>query len=255
MTDFVDRFEAQLLAARPSRRRRQRPRLAVLTALCLTVAAPAIAATQPWRPLLGDHRRGEPSVSASAIPEAELERFGVLRREQTNLDRGPATQSALRYLDRDVSGVHTDGIRLLSESPLSAVLVPVAKFNVHGDERARNLPQRLRSVVSPKSDGLCVFVADPAGHGGSLSCATLAELTAGRLPDSMGPVLYGLVPDGVFTVSLRLADGNTVEAPVRANFYAVAATPGGDRRSAPAVDEIRWQTADNRTVHIVMAAK
>jgi hypothetical protein len=221
VSDLLERFETQLLAARPRRRRPARRSAVVVGLVALAVAAPTLAATQPWKPLLGDERRGTPSASGDQPPAGQLAGMGVLRRPQTAADRGALAQTALRLSDDNVDGVRTAAVRLLASPATDAVLIPVRRFNLNGSRFiAPDAPEELKQRMAPKTDGLCLFAPDPSGDGGGYGCSTWEEVEAGLLPSSIGPVVYGLVPDGVARVRIDLEGGRQLELGVRDNFYA-----------------------------------
>jgi hypothetical protein len=250
---FIERYEAQLVAAGDARRPRRAPTraIAVVAAIGVLAAGPALAATGVWRPQIGDRDDGSPTISADQPPTAQVERYGVLARPQTDEDRGEATRAALRLIGAGVEGVRTGSIRLLRDSSHGgpAVLIPVSGY--HGP-----FPTALRQDGddSPrKTDGLCLFVADPSGVGGASACHTPEELLsgAGRLPAMVGNRLYGLAPDGVARVEVDLGDGRTVSAAVEDNLFITAVTHQGigvDTPGAPTPLAVRWIAADGRVL-------
>ena len=181
----------------------------------LAVSATALAATAPWQPLFGDpdHPSAQPRVTGSAPPAGQLALLSVLRRPQTDEDRGATTQQALRYFGTSTQDVYTDYIRRLplGSGDLAATLVPARSW-------------RLPGGVMTLHDVLCVFVAESNGDGGAKGCYTTAALTRGRAGGSLGSVEYGLVPDGVAALEVRYANG-TQRIAVRDNFYEHRAPP------------------------------
>jgi hypothetical protein len=128
-----------------------------------------------------------------------LRALAVLRRPPTAADRSPAVRRALRVVARDrMRGVRVDAVRLLARS---RILVPV---------------EHVTGLAQP--DVLCLYTPVSNGVGGT--CATFADLYKHGHIGWPGPP-FGLVPDGVASVKLRVRGGRTIAAPVRGNVYAV----------------------------------
>jgi hypothetical protein len=254
MSDFLDRFERQLVAAKRPKSRRPSRRSAVLVSLfVLLIGAPALAATEPWRPLIGDEKRGTPSATTARPPEDQVRGLGVLRRPQTDDDRGAFAQQALRLTDANVAGVRTASVRVMRSPALSAVLVPVERFNLRTSEMIRpEMSDRLKRALAIKNDGLCVFAPDPGGDGGGYACNTLDEIKQGLLPSSIGPFVYGVVPDRVSRVEIRFADGTSSQAVVQDNFYAVR-TSQTDKQRPPVIDAVQWLGAKGEMMKEIRA--
>jgi hypothetical protein len=216
MKTYLDALRYELVAAserlaQPSatttrRPRRKRSRRAVVVALAgLTISATAIAATTPWQPLFGDPGSPQPKVTGSAPPADQFAILGVLRRPQTEDDRGSVTQQALRYFGTSTQGVYTNYIRRLrsDEGDLPAILLPARSWNA----------SRFR-----KDDVVCLFVGEGRASGGAKFCSTSAEIKRGAAEGSLGAVAYGLVPDTVARVEFHY--GNVTQSvAVHDNFY------------------------------------
>jgi hypothetical protein len=230
MTSYIDALRQELVTAterlagagstpRVARngRWRRSPRVLAAALAGLAVSATALAATTPWQPIFGDPadpKAPQPSITADAPPAEQVAMLGVLRREQTQDDRGPTTTQALRYFGPSTEGVHTAYIRHLpaGEGGLSAILLPARSWHL----------SRLE-----KSDVACLFVGEASGSGGAKACYTTSEIAGGLAGGSLGAVEFGLVPDGVVRVVLRYADA-TQAVEVHDNFY---------EHRAPAADE------------------
>jgi hypothetical protein len=170
--------------------------------------------------------------------------LAVLRRPQSAADRAGVALEALRLTDDNVSGVRTAWVRVLRATATEAALVPVERFNLRTSKMIRpDMSPRLRRVLALKRDGLCVFVPEPEGDGGGYGCNTWEEIKAGQLPSSLGPTLYGLVPDGVARVEIEFTDAAPLTAGVRENFYAARA-PQASAENPPRILSSRWLGSD-----------
>lgn len=166
MSNFIADYGEQLRQAgwrRIERRHRllrgHLPRRLLVSLAVLAVAAPAVAQTGVWRPLLGDGRGPEPTTSSQPAAERQREILSVLCREQRPADRGAQTAYALRFLGASVSDVHTSSIRLLHVEPdgRGIVLIPVGQYNAGSGVGAAMRPEHDR-LSGP--DRLCLFAAD-----------------------------------------------------------------------------------------------
>ncbi|MDP2711646.1 MAG: hypothetical protein Q8O56_10550 [Solirubrobacteraceae bacterium] len=169
LADAAERLAAQpaAMGARGRIRARlsaiRRGRLATFAAAATLLAGGAAAATELWRPQLGDERRGNPTASASSPVAEQLARFGVLRRDANPADRSEQVRYALSMFGpRNVQGIRTEHVRLVGThgARLGDVLVPAAR-------------------ADGKRDVLCLFSRDPK-DGGGVICSTTAEILAGR---------------------------------------------------------------------------
>ncbi|WP_354697195.1 hypothetical protein DSM112329_02823 [Paraconexibacter sp. AEG42_29] len=233
--------------------RRPSRRTGLLAIGLVVISGTAVAAsTGGWDPQLGTPGRGDrPRAAATPVPAEQLAALAVLRRPQTDRDRGPLVRIALRSLDRSLAnGVHVEAIRVIDQGRRSAtILIPAERTGPY-EPRYANLAAR---------DVLCLhtvaFVAPTTvtaggrrrrvggGYGGGGTCGTTSTLrttgiragagdNAGRV--MTGPVDYEhgplthyatLVPDGVAKVTINLRRGRTVTVPVRDNVYRFA-VPG-----------------------------
>lgn len=257
---FLDRLEAQLVAAehalvrtaaaRRAPRRWWASRRNVLVAIAaLAVAVPAVAATEPWQPILGrpalhDTPHG---TSKTPVPPDALAALGVLRRPQNDEDRGPVARALLRYVGQQFGGVRLASVRLVTMSPGHHALVLSAVSVGRAASKGR----------AGVGDPVClVFSA------GGL-CGPPSALRATGITMTGGPTVRGLVPDGVATVTLRFGHGPTRSAAVHDNVFwltgaptthrTVPAPPGsGRRRTAPLVMTraftVRWLDRHGRVI-------
>lgn len=212
--------------ARPLRRRRV-PRRAGLCALLAVLAGGSALAATEWRPQLGDDHRGHPTVAVAGVPAGQVAALGILRRAQTDADRGPRVAAMLKLLVRhEAGGIHLDGVRLLAELPHGALmLIPMQRMGSHDPGYASSI----------RRDVLCVMdYTDRFGAGAV--CGDTADLFAGRIAGAAGDVgvatslntadllaggrtmrFYQLVPDGVDRVDATLRDGSVHHLRVRDN--------------------------------------
>jgi hypothetical protein len=231
-------LEAEAAPARPAPRRRWRrsPRVLAVAFAVVATSATALAATTPWRPLFGEPGSPQPEIAADAPPANQLATLGVLRRAQTDADRGPVTERALRSFGTSTEGVHTGSIRRLpaGDGGLAAVLVPA---------RTWDMPEL------HKTDVACLFVAEAdAAQGGAKACFTTDEVRQGFAGGSLGRVVYGLVPDGVAQVELRYRS-QTVRTAVADNFYELLAPrrdASGGGSTPDRLEQAVWLDGDGK---------
>ncbi len=221
MSDYLDGLQTRLVDAsrelslkKRSRRRRWRGASAVV--LVLVVGPPALAATGLWRPPIGVGLKDAPRATAEAPPADQLKLLSVLRRPQTDADRGPRALKTLQGLSDLVEGVRTGSVRLLAQGSDRVVLVPVAGFNLVGPKPDADLPQSVKDRIAPQRDGLCLWAFDSSSA--SEDCYTTAEVRAGRAHSFFNGRAAWLVPDGVAAVRVQYAGGVTREARVHGNF-------------------------------------
>jgi hypothetical protein len=247
MSDFISDYGEQLRQAgwRRLDGRRRWPRVLRLTRptrrvavalIALAVAAPAVAATVAWRPLLGDGRSEGPSASTAPAAENQRALLAVLRRPQQEADRGAQSRYALSFLGSSVADVRTTEIRLLHVEPdgRGIVLIPVGRYGILPPDA----PAMMREHRPSGSDGLCLFAADQDhGHlaGGGFGCYGTRELLDNKAAAGLGHRVYGLVPDGVARIQVVGRDGATLTADVNDNFYIYSGSLGGG--------ELRWLDA------------
>ncbi len=226
MTDFLDRYGEQLVAAErslsrartvPRGHRRRTRRAAMLALAAMAIVVPALAATQPWRPILGRPRlhsvpRG---ISLTGAPRDQLAGFAVLRRPQSVQDRGPIARALLRSLGPEQGGVRLSSARLLTgANGRHALLISTASAGLPDGPAADKV-----------TNELCLLLV-----GGGLCAGDSPVLFAHGLLGS-GPGVFGLVPDGVASVVLRFQDGRSYRTAVRQNFFWVTDTPTEERKT------------------------
>jgi hypothetical protein len=209
-----DVLERQLRdSARHSRRRRAR---LVPAVVAVAAASALIGVLLPRGPAADDERDAtrplatwtpqiRATISRSPLPPDQLEALAILRRRPTAADRSAAVRRLLRQGSQGMRGVRVDAIRLLApRGAQTTILVP-----------AERLAYRRGSPL----DVLCV-VSGLDGRGSGGTCGTFADLHQHGYIGWPGPP-YGIVPDGVASVKLRVRGGRTITAPVRDNVYVV----------------------------------
>jgi hypothetical protein len=168
----------------------------------------------------------------------------ILRRPQTDADRGPRVQAVLNLLStRGVTGVDRDGVRLLAERPDGVtLLVPRTGADLHDARDPSSVQPQVLCLVR-SNDRLYVSqgMADSGLVSGGMTCGSVADLCAGRIAFTIPPA--GLVPDGVASVELRLSDGTVLRAEVRDNAYDLEI-----RNLRPDTWRIRWLSADGSAI-------
>lgn len=173
---FADRLEARAeqVAARhraidsgdatstPSSASRRRWRLIGGGTLVAVVAVSGAYATGLWRPQLGSNPADPPAASARPVAPELLHQLAVLRRPQTEADRGAAATAALRFPATRRTGIQTGAVRTVGlAGGGTAVLVPMIDQASGAQELC-----------------LAVLAADQTD---ARACATTAEVADGRL--------------------------------------------------------------------------
>ena len=213
------------VAAAPPLRRRRRPLIgyalrfrkpiAVGVAL-LTVGGAGAAASSLWLSPAGNPLYGfNPGLTESAPPAAQLAALSVLRRAQTAGDRGPGVQTALTDVNNFTTGIRSNYVRVLATtSGGPVVLVPVQTRNAAATQPAIQ-------------DALCIYYP---GSGDALQnhlgCWSTAQVLAGQAFGGLASHEFGLVPDGVSSVSVSLGSV-TKPVSVSSNFFDVSLPVGG----------------------------
>lgn len=253
----IEPLLAQLDAA-PWRRPRRTPRGALIAFAALAITVPALAATKPWEPILGDPSSDNTpaGVSSSRPPAEQSALLEVLARPQGEADRGPIAQELLREVGAEYKGVRLSSVRLLrSADGHHALLVPAVE---HG--------QSAKSGRYEVKDDLCVHHG--AGLGAGSFCGSVEQIRSGDFIGASAEIsggritqydFLGLVPNGVAKVVLSFPSGERLSSEVRDNFFWVSAAPteergvpehpGGPalgpapRKLIPATPEVQWYDA------------
>lgn len=215
----IPQLRAEVVAAVAAPRRRARVPLTpvfALAAVAVTVAIVLLAL--PGRPA-----PDAPVPPAGAPPASQLIRYGVLRRAPALADR-----TALRTLRAQMSPTDIPDLR---EDYVRAVGPDLILYSLPADSPSMNMVYGgLRTNV------LCLYTV-PVG----LGCWTDDQLEAGESFAS-GTRRVGIVPDGVASVTVRLADGTDHSATVHDNVYEIEVS--APRGVVPDVRGVTWRKAD-----------
>jgi hypothetical protein len=252
------------LEAAPKRKPRRTRRGALVAFATLIIAVPALAATQPWQPILGDPSgdNAPAGVSNSPPPAEQRALLEVLRRPQQEADRGPIAQELLHEVGAEYKGVRLSSVRLLTSADgHHALLVPSEE---HGQS-----PEPGRYEVK---DDLCLQHGTGVGSGSF--CGTAEQIRSGGFLGASAEIsdgrvrqydFLGVVPNGVAKVVLTFPRGERLSSDVRDNFFWVPAVPVEERtvranqsrgsapslpskKLVPATPDIRWYDAAGEAV-------
>jgi hypothetical protein len=215
----IPQLRAEVVAAVASPRRRVRVPLTpvfALAAVAVTVAIVLLALPNQPAP-------DAPVAPAGAPPASQLVRYGVLRRAPTLADR-----AALRTLHAQLSPTDIPDLR---EDYVRAVGPELILYSLPTDSPPMNMV-----YGGLRTDVLCLYTV-PLG----LGCWTEDQLAAGASFAS-GTRRVGIVPDGVASVTVRLADGTDHSATVHDNVYEIEVS--APRGVAPDVLGITWRKAN-----------
>jgi len=221
-------LERRLTTAAAARRKRsgrrivgsRGTRIAVAGLACLAFGGSAMAATGVWDPPIGTKapNTSPPTVSATPVPAAMSEALGAFRREPDARDRGPEVEATLSTLGSSFAdGVRPDSVRYL-------------EGNARGE--ATVLFSAERSVLTSgkglelfgSGEPACVDVP-AAGMETAPLCFGLDKILAGEATfaveriDRQTGEAWGLVPDGVASVTARFGGGVAWEVPVADNYF------------------------------------
>jgi hypothetical protein len=211
--------------------RRARPRLglavhmrrSVAVGIALVAVTGGATASSLWLAPAGNRVFGyNPGLAASAPPAAQLGALGVLRRPQTDGERGPGVQAALADVNNFTTGIRSDYVRVLETTRDGAVvLVPVKRREAIGSQSAID-------------NALCVYYpSSGAGSKNNTRCWSTQQLLAGQAFAGGSDHEYGLAPDRVPSVLVALGPWKK-SATVAENFFDVTLPSGSGTTSASA---------------------
>jgi hypothetical protein len=241
-------------------------RIAAIGVACLAFGGSAMAAGV-WNPEIGTDSpiegegsalsgEGPPAVVTSPVPAAVTDALGVLRRDPTAQDRSAeveATLAGVSFVDR----VRPDSVRFLAPGDRGeATIVLSAERSLDTEASKSSL------AFSKEEEPICVFRPGAAGYGHQSdvvpACFGLTQLLAGRAyteeinsPPGRG-LAFGLVPDGVASVTAEFADAPEVTVPVSDNYFEVpmsgAQVGEGKGDFKGGVQRVVWRDADGALV-------
>ncbi len=199
----------------------------------LTVGGAGAAASSLWLSPAGNPLYGfNPGLTPTAPPAAQLAAMAVLRRAQADGDRGPGVQAALTDVNNFTTGIRSNYVRVLGTTSLGpVVLVPVQTRNASAGQPAIQ-------------NALCVYYpfSDSSSSIKNVDCWSTQQLLAGQAFSSLASHEYGLVPDGVSTISIALGPW-TRSLAAAGNFFDVqlpATAGGGQTSSLPAAPTVTF---------------
>jgi hypothetical protein len=156
-------------------------------------------------------------------PADQLAALAVLRRPQSDADRGALSQEALTYINDYTKGVRTAWVRLLATVDGEAfVLVPVEERDATASTGGAP------SASAPLRDALCVYAVETVGvFAINGACWSLSEVDAGTASVAFENQFFGLAPDGVTEATLASPGVAPLSAPVAGNFFEIALPRAG----------------------------
>ena len=160
--------------------------------------------------------RLQPRSHGEAPAAAQLDALGVLRRAQTGADRGPGVQAALTDVNNFTIGLRSDYVRVLATTSRRS-----------GRPRAGPDAKRRRGAARHPERAVRLLPGERAQRA---ERDRLLEHPTGALGAGVRrrrPQEYGLVPDGVSSVSVSLGSW-TKSVAVSDNFFDVT-VPAGRR--------------------------
>jgi hypothetical protein len=195
-------------------------RVVAVGAACLAFAGTAMAATGVWNPGIGSQAPNTPppTISVSPVPTAMTEALGAFRRAPNAQDRGPEVEATLSTLGSQFAGgLRPDSVRFLEGN---------------GRGEATVLLSAERSVLTVgngvelfgSGEPACV-VAPGAGSETAPECFGLDKILAGgavstvATSDGASGEAWGIVPDGVASISARFGGEDVREVPVTDNYF------------------------------------
>ncbi len=229
---------------------RRTPRVVATGLACIACGGTAMAATGVWDPPIGSKApdSGPVITSTTPVPAAVTEALGVLRRPASDLDHGPEVEATLstlgsRYLsDRmpglDVSfhlrGIRPESVRYLEPGVDGEATILFSAENSWfglGETQASDFEIGVLRDAGVLGTGDAVCVARSIGDRrprssleGVPECFTLDSILTGRavwqteLMNAPGEA-FGLVPDGVASITAEFASGAKRTVPVTDNYF------------------------------------
>lgn len=180
------------------------PAISIAVALLAVGAAGAIADRDESNP------PGADAIQVTAI-EAEAKQSMGLLREQRSATDALREDLASRMGRRASFGLNPE---------LSRLAIKNATHSVY---------------VIPARDHVCATLTDPVGA--VLICPSTDDVAKGNVGaatvgvETGGVAIFGIVPDGVDSISVQTGESESIDVPTEANAYYVVTPPGTPLRS------------------------
>jgi hypothetical protein len=233
-------------------------RLVAAGIACLAFGGTAMAATGVWNPVIGSAEiEGPVTTSETPVPQEIVEALGVLRRAPSDRDHSPEVEATLREV-AFADGVRPDSVRFLKAGDRGEATIVLS---------AENAIDLEVQTAAADPQPVCVFRPGLYGYGHAddapSACFGIEELLAGRgYAESLDfeadtGLAFGLVPDGVVTVTAEFANAPAVTVPVTDNYFEIpmrgpevgeyveGVEPGP---AWGAISKVTWQDADGAPV-------
>lgn len=201
-------------------------RIAAAGLACLAFGGTAMAATGVWNPEIGASAPygPPPEIATTPVPAAMAEALGVFRREPTAQDHAPAVEATLSDLGSQfANGVRPGSVRFLEGDPSgkATLLLSAERSDVTSNSAEFFGSGEPACVVRPDSSP-DPSEAIPLCFGLDKILAGEADMEVERIDaktNNAWGLAWGLVPDGVATVTFRDGEGERQELPVRDNYF------------------------------------
>lgn len=195
--------------------------------IALVVVTGGATASSLWLAPAGNPVFGyNPGLASAPPPAAQLGALAVLRRPQTDGERGPGVQAALADVNNFTTGILSNYVRVLASSRAGAVvLVPVKRRDASAADA---------SAQPAIADALCVYYpfSGPGSLNNNTHCWSTQQLLAGQALAGIGNHEYGLVPDRVSSVLVTLGPWKK-SVTVAGNFFDVTLPTGSGTTTGP----------------------
>jgi hypothetical protein len=227
----------RIVGARPSR-------IVAIGAACLAFGGSAMAASGVWDPGIGTSAfSGPPSTATTPVPAATTEVLAVLRREPTARDRSSEVEATLRGVS-GADGVRPDSVRYLGPGA--------------GGDATVLLSAEKTGRLFTEEEPICVYrpMVDWGAEEPAHDCFDLAQLLAGQARitaiemAAQSGLVFGLVPDGVATVTAEFGSAPDVTVPVANNYWEMPVNGPelSNAHGAASVQKTVWRDADGQVV-------
>lgn len=216
-------------------------RIVAVGAACLAFTGTAVAATGAWNPLVGSS--DDPAtLSDTPVPAELTAKLGVLRRDQTAQDRSAEVEATLNGGVALPAGVRLDSVRYLAPAANGEATILLSGVDT--------------SPIFTEEEPLCA--ARPfVGVQEALSfCFDLSMLMSGDARTTMvdetsnSSLAFGLVPDGVTTVTAKFGSAPDVTVPVANNYFELplSGLELSNANGEAGIQSTVWRDADGNVV-------